>query len=295
MKDFIAIVLFTIALLLFGHSAGNAQNSWVQFTVQYDFYAPQESNFMFVSNANGDTLLYHAPTTTYETLDTVINCDAGDYIITLSDSYGDGWLSNQPASFKMHNLCQGMILNFDPLTQQFFTLDTLVNILPCAPPVAGCMDTNATNYDTLATVNDGSCLYPPCGGFLQSNVYQLCWGSQAGLVFEWWSNSNVNCDVTQLHYGDANGYTYSWGGLWPASNGYNNFAAAAGNGQMPPNWNVEHYMVLEYIDGTFSDTMYYTPNSCIEGCTDSTQQSYNPWATIDNGSCAGTTCDTATQ
>ena len=99
-----------VILILFSWNFLNAQNSWVQFTVQYDFYAPQESNFMFVSNANGDTLLYHAPTTTYETLDTVINCDAGDYVITLSDSYGDGWLSNQPASFKMHNLCQGMIM-----------------------------------------------------------------------------------------------------------------------------------------------------------------------------------------
>ena len=126
---------------MFGWNFLNAQNSWVQFTVQYDFYAPQESNFTFVSNANGDTLLYHAPTATYETLDTIINCDAGDYIISLNDSYGDGWLSNQPASFKMHNLCQGMILNFDPLTQQFFTLDTLVTVsythltLPTTPYV----------------------------------------------------------------------------------------------------------------------------------------------------------------
>ena len=81
MKDFIAIILFTLALLFVGNTS--AQNSWVQFTVQYDFYAPQESNFTFVSNANGDTLLYHAPTATYETLDTIINCDAGDYIILL--------------------------------------------------------------------------------------------------------------------------------------------------------------------------------------------------------------------
>ena len=49
MKNFIAIILFTLALLFVGST--NAQNSWVQFTVQYDFYAPQESNFMFVSNA----------------------------------------------------------------------------------------------------------------------------------------------------------------------------------------------------------------------------------------------------
>jgi hypothetical protein len=295
MKDFIAIILFTLFLTLFGWNFVNAQNSWVQFTVQYDFYAPQESNFMFVSNANGDTLLYHAPTTTYETLDTIINCNAGDYIITLNDSYGDGWLSNQPASFKMHNLCQGMILNFDPLTQQFFTLDTLVNILPCGPPVAGCMDSNANNYNPNATTDDGSCIYPSCGSFLQSNAYELCWGTQTAIVFEWESANNPNCDVVALHYGDEWGYSMTWGGYWPASNGWNNFAAAAGPGQMPPNWSLEHYMVLEYADGSLSDSILYTPSPCIPGCTDSTQPTYNPWATIDDGSCAGTTCDTATQ
>ena len=64
---------------------------------------------------------------------------------------------------------------------------------------------------------------------------------------------------------------------------------------MPPNWNVEHYAVLELADGNFSDTIFYTPNPCITGCTDSTQTAYNPWATIDDGSCSGTTCDPVTE
>ena len=71
MRNIISIILFTLALLFVGNTS--AQNSWVQFTVQYDFYAPQESNFMFVSNTNGDTLLYHTPTTTYETLDNLLH------------------------------------------------------------------------------------------------------------------------------------------------------------------------------------------------------------------------------
>ena len=29
-----------------------------------------------------------------------------------------------------------------------------------APPVSGCTDSTATNYDPLATVDDGSCTYP---------------------------------------------------------------------------------------------------------------------------------------
>ena len=64
---------------------------------------------------------------------------------------------------------------------------------------------------------------------------------------------------------------------------------------MPPNWSVEHFAVLEYADGNFSDTIFYTPTPCITGCTDSTSASYNPWATIDDGSCGGTTCDPVTE
>ena len=48
---------------------------------------------------------------------------------------------------------------------------------------------------------------------------------------------------------------------------------------MPPNWSVEHYLQIEFSDGTLSDTITYTPTPCIEGCTDSSQISYNPWAT----------------
>ena len=190
MKKFL-VLLAMLPMLL----SAQTTDSWVNFAVQYDYYAPQESNFTFVSDSNGDTLLFHQPTSSYEYLDTTIFCNSGDYIVTLNDSYGDGWLSNSPAWFKVQNSCQGMILNFDPLTQQFFTLDTLVNILPCAPPTPCFIDTNATNYDSTATFYDGSCTYPSCGSFLNSNAYELCWGTQTGIVFEW--ESDITNEMTK--------------------------------------------------------------------------------------------------
>ena len=86
----------------------SAQNSWVRFKVQYDYYAPQESNFTFVANSNGDTLLYHVPTQTYEYLDTLIYCNSGGYLVSLYDSFGDGWQSASsgqldPVYFKITN------------------------------------------------------------------------------------------------------------------------------------------------------------------------------------------------
>ena len=288
MKKILLLLLLPITLL--------SQNSWVNFEVQFDHYAPYESNFFMIGNSNGDTVMYYQPTVSYEVLDTIIYINSGDYLVSLTDNYGDGWISNQPAWFKMSNSCQGDIINYDPLDQAFSILDTLVNIWPCAPPVYGCMDTIAINYDLTATINDGSCVYPTCSGFINSNAYQMCWGSQAAIQFEWENNTtNLNCDVVKLHIGDENGWSVNFGGSWSAANGLQGFAVAVGNGQMPPNWSLEHYMVLEYVDGNLSDTIFYTPSPCIQGCTDSTQQSYNPWATTDDGSCSGTTCDINTQ
>ncbi len=160
----------------------------------------------------------------------------------------------------------------------------------------GCMDSLALNYDSLATVDDGSCAYPPCGGFINSHAYQMCWGDQAAIQFEWEGDTTYSqCDVEVIHVGDANGWSVFFQGNWPAINGWHGHAVAVGNGQMPPNWSVEHFAVLEYADGNFSDTIFYTPTPCITGCMDSTATSYNPWATIDDGSCGGTTCDPATE
>ena len=140
---------------------------------------------------------------------------------------------------------------------------------------------------------NSSCPPPPCNGILQDSAWQQCWTNQSAIVFEWWTDvSSPGCDVVKLYYGNEEGYQVTIPGLWEASNGYNNFAAPAGNGQMPPNWSVEHYLVLEFVNGTLSDTISFTPTACIEGCTDPTQISYNPWATEDDGSCSsGGSCD----
>ena len=60
MKKLLFLLLLLPTVIL-----AQTTDSWVNFAVQYDFYAPQESNFTFVSDANGDTLLYHQPTEAY--------------------------------------------------------------------------------------------------------------------------------------------------------------------------------------------------------------------------------------
>ena len=126
MKKLLLLLLLPITLL--------SQDSWVNFKVQFDYYAPFESNFFMVGNNNGDTSIYYQPTTSYEYLDTTIFINSGSYTITLVDNFGDGWISSQPAHFKMSNACQGQIINWDPVLGSFYQRDTTINILPCPPP-----------------------------------------------------------------------------------------------------------------------------------------------------------------
>ena len=88
-----------LLILLLLPFIGIGQNTWVNYQVQYDFYAPAESHFFMVSDANGDTAMFHQPTTPYEFLDTTIFINSGNYTVSLVDSFGDGWISNQPAFF----------------------------------------------------------------------------------------------------------------------------------------------------------------------------------------------------
>tara|TARA_R110000803_G_scaffold7155_2_gene23042 strand:- start:1975 stop:6060 length:4086 start_codon:yes stop_codon:yes gene_type:complete len=283
----IQILLLTLLIPFLGFTQND---SWVRFQVQFDFYAPAESNFFMVSDSTLDSTFFYQPTQPYEYLDTIINLVSGDYTISLTDNFGDGWISQQPAFFKMKNICQGLIINWDPVLGSFFQRDTTVNILPCAPPAFGCTNPFALNYDSLALVDDGSCIFPPCGGFLTSGASQQCLpGGQTLVSFNWTTDTtNINCDIVRFWYSNADGVGPFQYGLGPDAT---DFAVYAGNGQMPPNWSVEHYGIVEFADGSLSDTIAFTPTSCIAGCTDPTQPTYNPWATYDDGSCSGTTCD----
>ena len=126
MRKILFLLLLPLSIL--------AQDSWVNFKVQFDFYAPSESNFFMVSDSLGDTSMFWQPTVPYEYIDTTIAVWSGDYTVSLTDSFGDGWISNQPAHFKMGNLCQGPIINWDPLLGSFYLRDTTITILPCGPP-----------------------------------------------------------------------------------------------------------------------------------------------------------------
>ena len=265
MKKILVLLLCVLPFLGFSQN-----DSWFKLEVQFDYYADDES-FALITQ-QGDTLVNYQPSNPFEFYSTVIQADSGELDISLLDSWGDGWQggpqnnnANTPAWIKLSNECQGVILDLDVDSLGNFTqYDTTVNLLPCPPPVCAITNTNA---------------YQQCLG-----------GEQALVVWEW---DNGWCEPVNVKYWNEEGWGPFYQGVPPYAT---NYGMLAGNGQMPPNWSVEHYLQVEFSDGTLSDTITYTPTPCIEGCTDSSQISYNPWATADDGSCAGNAgCDSLTE
>ena len=280
MKKLKLLLFLLLPTVLLAQPGPPPTDSWVNFKVQYDYYAPQESNFFMVADTlNGDTAIFHQPTAQYEYLDTTININSGNYVITLNDSYGDGWNSQNPAWFKMQNDCQGQIINFDPLTQQFFQLDTLVNIWPCAPPAGGCLDPLALNYDPTAAFDDGSCTYPPCDGLDTLWVENYCDGPQNKVHYHWSNMPNPSCRMAYYtRTTDPNTLGDTW---YPYPSNFSNTGLQYSNSQN----NTTYYFLGMLADSSLTDTIVITTGECIPVCTDPTALNYNPWANSDDGSC----------
>ena len=265
------ILTFILAFVIsFGITA---QNSWVRFEVQFDFYAPQESNFFMVSDGNGDTSIFFQPTNQYEYLDTVLAVNSGNYTISLRDSFGDGWVSNQPASFRMGNTCQGAIINWNPVLGSFFQRDTTVTIYPCPPPtppqlVSAKVIINLDQYpsETSWDISDSNGVIHASGsGYgsqpIYSTIEEEVWIPKGSLFFQ------IN-DA----YGDG-----LEGSLWQGQDG-SYFVKQCND-------------TLVYgTDPAFgSDTIHsFASDSCppIFGCTDNDYIEFNYWATVDDSSCS---------
>ena len=82
--------------------------------------------------------------------------DTGCFIITATDDWGDGWnggtieISINSGDSELYELSTGSYGYW------FFELNTE----PCIWEIYGCTDINAINYNTLATIDDGSCILP---------------------------------------------------------------------------------------------------------------------------------------
>ena len=295
MKNYLLSLLLSIPFL--GISQTN--DSWFKIEVQFDFYAPTES-FVVVTQS-GDTLVNHQPTTNYEFFESIVVCDSGDMTLSLFDNFGDGWQSAiSNASVVISNSCQGVLLNLDvDSLGNFNQYDTVVNLLPCPPPVGGCTDPNASNYNPNAVFSDTSCLYD-VHFTLNMNSYPDSFTTPyvAG-EFNNWTNQHPMTDAD----GDN-----VWEVTIPIPPGPHQWKFMLDNWadqELPPNVGSNPYTDCFILSFGFTNRTLYVPfmpvtlddycwESCYDcgtilGCTDSTSNLYNPWATLDDGTCSPTT------
>ena len=267
------LLLLLLPISLFG------QNTWVNFKVQYDFYGAQESNFFMVNDSSGQQVFYHQPTVPYHYLDTTIQLQSGNYTVSLTDNYGDGWTSNLPSWFRMENICQGIMIDWQLQGLNFFLRDTTVNLLPCPPPYGGCTDPLATNYDSIAGWDDGSCIYPPCTGLDTFYVLNYCQGSQNKVHYRWTNMLNPSCRMAYYtRTTDPNTLGNTW---YPYPSNWSNTGVIFSNSQN----NTTYYFLGMLADSSLTDTLIVTTIECIPGCMDPLALNYNPWANVDDGSC----------
>ena len=295
MKKLILLILLIPQLVI-------SQDSWFNLEVQFDYYGPSES-FALISQA-GDTLVNHTPTQPFEFFQTLVYADSGDIDISLFDSFGDGWTggsintnSGITASILIENTCQGAILDLDVTALGGFSqYDTTVNLLACPPPVPGCTDPTSTNYDSTATIDNGSCLYA-VDFTLNMNSYPGSFSIPyvAG-PFNGWTDQDPMLDadgdnIWEVTLAIPSGY-YPWKFM------LDNFAEQ----ELPQNIQNDPLASCFVLDqyGFTNRTLDVTaqpitlPTYCWEscfdcgtifGCTDPTSNLYNHWATLDDGSC----------
>jgi hypothetical protein len=92
-----------------------------------------------------------------------------------------------------------------------------------------------------------------------------------------WQPLDSGCAIANIHRGTPyNTYSWAWGNQNQTNYSfYNNYSPGDPFASSEGFW-----MVLEMADGTFTDTVYASEFTCIEGCMDPSYDNYNPLANI---------------
>ena len=287
MKNFLTILFIGLSNLLLGQS-------WINLELQADQYSPETT----WSIVQGDsTFASGGPyTEAFQYVQQLIELPPGEYNLVVNDSFGDGiccgfgegWIG-------ISNACGLDDYYYDFNTSQ---LVVFFDLLPCPPPVYGCMDTEALNYNPNAIFESNSCLYnvtfqldlngphPPeidvpevngtfngwcgnCSAMADDNndgIWEITIPIQQGNFL--WKFSADEWEVQELPVGVSESPCFLFD-----ENGYvNRTLNVQGNMMLPP-------FCWESC----------LPCGAIPGCTNPEASNWNPWANFDNGSCTGLT------
>ena len=283
------LIYALLALPLFA----SAQTGWVNLEFQADQYG-SESSWEIYMVGDDSVFALGGPYDPNSYNEQFIELPAGEYNLVVSDEFGDGICCEFGAGwFGIENTCGVSTYVYDFETAQ---ITVPFNVLPCPPPVYGCMDADANNYDSQAYFDANNCLYD--------------------VTFRLDLNGP---HPPEIDVPEVNSSVNAWcGSCWPMSDdnqdGVWDLTVEMPEGQHLWKFSADEWEVQElpvgvsvspcflfdefgYVNRTINvqGHMVLPPfcwESClpcgsIPGCTNPNADNWSPWANFDNGSCTG--------
>ncbi|MAM04984.1 MAG: hypothetical protein CMD06_03390 [Flavobacteriales bacterium] len=179
-----------------------------------------------------------------------------------------------PSQPYAQNLCLGI---YDVTITDMYGCDTTVEIT-IGNVILGCTDPNALNFDTSATLDDGSCCLPP-NADLTVGIWHFWydWGCDNVLDTLYYIDYDVNGTWSNTQTGNwtlcGNDYVHTYDIDATVYNGVYSNGVISGTMSNPNT----------LLTGCFE--IYLDSSSVILGCMDPLALNYNPAAQVSNGSC----------
>ena len=154
----------------------SAQNtSWFELKVDFGRYVFSSGTLYsndqsILIKQNSDTLYYSTYTATSPNTHrySIINAKTGNIKVILKSDKSRWWDNQSPSPVVwLRNSTQDTFIQVEPGKAGLFTAisqgykyDTIVNLKSQPPPIAGCMDSASSTYNSKANISNGQCKYP---------------------------------------------------------------------------------------------------------------------------------------
>ena len=225
---------------------------------------------------------------------------AGDYTVTMNDTYGDGGSGffTDAAPLNCVGTCAAAVANCGGFGNTCFETWSFSFI----SDVPGCTASDALNYDETATLDDGSCLYDACPDAGETMVFVRMEDTYGdgwnGNTYSLFANGSLvstgNLDASFVGNGGFAGgpalgidtICMPLGACYELVSGGGSFATEISVTLV----NVYDGSIIAFDDDGGSVGFYYGETAETCGCTDNTALNYDGAATADDGSCVFPSC-----
>ena len=152
------------------------------------------------------------------------------------------------------------------------------------PPIYGCTDPEALNYNPEATVDDGSCVYDCEGNAVTLWINTVSWAGEIS-----WDFYDPDGNLVDAYAGGyVNNSSYSYDYCLPDGfytfNGYDSYGDGWNGGWFEFQDAFGNLLFTGTVDGSFGTWEVWIGPVTL-GCMDWTASNYDPEATVDDGSC----------